>query len=95
MYIHEAVEKAMTEGKLIARRELVGGAKDEYAALKIIVRLPCRMVLIYGNTVKLTRRFWNPSQDDLTADDWILIDPAPEVTRAEKNKEGGAEDAHT
>lgn len=46
VYIHEAVEKAMTEGKLIARKELVGGAKDEYAALKIIVRLPCRMVLI-------------------------------------------------
>ena len=40
MYIHEAVEKAMTEGKLIARKKFVGGTKDEYAGLKVMDRLP-------------------------------------------------------
>lgn len=83
MHIHEAVKKAVEEDKLIARKAFAGSDDDVYAAIRVSNSYEtCRIVVIDGNQITRTCRCWNPSQDDLTADDWIVI---PEYIVTDRN----------
>lgn len=86
MHLHEAVQQALEKDMLIARKEFIGRGADEYSALEVKLRSTLLMIVICGTTITRTQKFWIPSQDDLLADDWILINPAPEVTRAKKEE---------
>lgn len=74
MYIHEAVKRAVEEDMLIARKEFIGENGDAYAAIKVSNSYEaCRLIVMDNNRISRTCRCWNPSQDDLTADDWVVF----------------------
>lgn len=73
MFIHEAVELSLKNGKHMRRKEWV--MKNGWQEFRILpTNSPDRCIpslLVYGNEVSRSRN-WNPSADDLIADDWEL-----------------------
>lgn len=75
MFIHEAVELSLKSGRHIRRREWVAkNGWQEFRVLPTNDQDRCIPSLWeYGNEVSRLRN-WNPSADDLIADDWQLAD---------------------
>lgn len=77
MYIHEAVKKAMEQGRAIRRvcqNEV--GLWDRFAILPTNTRDCCYIIPTvssdeHGPSIKVGRR-WNPLMEDLVADDWEM-----------------------
>lgn len=74
MNIQEAVKKAMEENRLIARSSVKINESDVYAAIKPSNSYDaCLLVVIIGGKREKACRCWNPTADDLTADDWTIL----------------------
>ena len=75
MYLHEAAAQAAAEGKAIAR---TGGGWNRISIVPTNT-IDCCLLTIHpialakANHIGIGRR-WNPSLDDLVADDWRVTD---------------------
>jgi hypothetical protein len=67
MHIHEAVKKAIEQNKKIQRKAY------EYFSVKPTDSGPLAC-LIFSRRDDKPGRYWNPSANDLMADDWELCD---------------------
>ena len=71
MYIHEAVKAAMKERGMISRE-----TKKEDVSYRIRPTNSygaCQIVTIQDNGTQKIACRWNPTADDLMADDWAVI----------------------
>lgn len=74
MNIQEAVKKAMEENRLIARSSARVKESDVYAAIKPSNTYDaCLLVVIIEGKPERACRCWNPTADDLMADDWTVL----------------------
>lgn len=72
--IHEAVKKALEEDALIVRTSAMGLESDIYSAIKPTNSYDtCILIVMRKGEPKRTCRWWNPTADDLMADDWTII----------------------
>lgn len=76
MYLHEAVKEAMKTNGLIYRKETV---QNSDGVLQGAIRPTntydtCILVVLEDEKIKKSYRAWNPTADDLMADDWMLWD---------------------
>lgn len=86
MYIHEAVRMAMEENNLIIRSSAKIEESTRYAAIKPTNTYDtCVLVVIADKKQKEACRCWNPTADDLMADDWTVLrnEFGDEVSNAE------------
>lgn len=70
MTIQTAVKQALSEGKYIRRRSVNSGILESQVLIKPTNSYDCCVILIIGDNEKRQSRFWNPTADDLMADDW-------------------------
>lgn len=73
MNIQKAVKQALKEDKCIRRKSINSGILDSQVLIKPTHSLDCCMVLIIGEKKGRKPRYWNPTADDLTADDWEVL----------------------
>lgn len=74
MYIHEAVRMAMEKDALITRSSAKAEESTRYAAIKPTNTYDaCVLVVIADGKPKEACRCWNPTADDLEADDWTVL----------------------
>lgn len=74
MRIHEAVKKALEEDALIIRSSAKEPESDIYSAIRPTNSYDtCRLVVLENGKFKRACRWWNPTADDLMADDWTII----------------------
>ena len=70
MNIYDAVKKALPENKYIRRKSVNSGMLESKVLIKPTNSYDCCVILIIGDNEKRQSRFWNPTADDLMADDW-------------------------
>lgn len=74
MYIHEAVKKAQREKGVIYRTSIKSKEQDRYAVIKPTNSYDCCIAIICNNgKTERSARAWNPTADDLAADDWEYL----------------------
>lgn len=74
MRIHEAVKKALEEDALIIRASAKEPESDIYSAIRPSNSYDtCRLVTMKNGKAERACRWWNPTADDLMADDWTII----------------------
>lgn len=74
MHIHEAVKKALEEDGLIIRESAKEPESDIYSAIRPANSYDtCRLLMMRAGKVEGACRWWNPTADDLMADDWTTI----------------------
>lgn len=74
MYIHEAVREAMRDNALIIRTSARETKSDIYSAIRPTNSYDtCLLVVMKGERIDRACRWWNPTADDLMADDWTVI----------------------
>ena len=74
MYIHEAVKKALEENGLIIRSSAKETKSDIYSAIRPSNSYDtCKLIVMRGDKAAGACRWWNPTADDLMADDWNVI----------------------
>lgn len=74
MYIHEAVRRAMEENRLIVRSSARVKESDVYAAIKPSNTYDtCLLIVMVEGKPERACRWWNPTADDLTANDWTIL----------------------
>ena len=74
MYIHEAVRDAMRDNALIIRTSARETKSDIYSAIRPTNSYDtCLLVVMKGEKIDRACRWWNPTADDLIADDWTVI----------------------
>ena len=67
MFIHEAVKEALESGRYIIPEKFQGEIKIEP-----VKSLPC--VIMKADGFCPSRCVWNPTAEDLTRNDWIVVD---------------------
>lgn len=70
MLIHEAVRKAMKQDKEIYRQSAKRDYPDRYATIKPTNSYEACLLIINTENKKKSCRNWNPTADDLMANDW-------------------------
>lgn len=74
MYIYEAVKNALEENGLIIRASAKELESEIYSAIRPSNSYDtCRIVVINKGKVNRACHWWNPTADDLMADDWLVI----------------------
>lgn len=74
MYIHEAVRKAVEENGRIIRSSGRGPESDIYSVITPTNSYDtCLITVFHNGKPRRTAGRWNPSADDLMADDWTVI----------------------
>lgn len=74
MHIHEAVKKALAENGRIIRTSAVETESDIYSAIRPTNSYDtCLLTVMKNGKPERTCRGWNPTADDLMADDWVVI----------------------
>jgi hypothetical protein len=74
MGIAEAVKKAIEENGLIARKSAVRPESTRYAMIKPTNSYEtCYLIVSIDGKPEKSCRCWNPTADDLMADDWCVI----------------------
>lgn len=74
MYIHEAVREAMKDNALIIRTSARETKSDIYGAIRPTNSYDtCLLVVMKGGRIDRVCRSWNPTADDLIADDWTVV----------------------
>lgn len=74
MYISEAAKLAAEKGRLIVRKSIVSKSDTVYGAIQPTDSYEmCKLVVFRGNEIR-SCRCWNPTQADLIADDWEVLD---------------------
>lgn len=73
MYIHEAVKEAMENGKMIYRVSTMQTNGARHGAIKPTNTYDeCILIVMEDGEPKRSCRAWNPTADDLMADDWEI-----------------------
>lgn len=71
MYIHEAVKKAIQRGGYIYRKSAHTKVEDVWALIKPTDSYATCLIIIYSdNKPESSSVAWNPTANDLMADDW-------------------------
>lgn len=70
MFIREAVEKAIRENNGIYRTSVKNEDSDVYATIKPTNTYEACLLIVNRNGEKKSCRNWNPTADDLMANDW-------------------------
>lgn len=71
--VNEAAKIAAEENKLMIRKSVSEVFNGITGAIKPTNSYEtCQLYVIYGDGTKKCARCWNPSLDDLTADDWMI-----------------------
>lgn len=73
MVINEAAVLAAEEGKCMTRRSVRIETGGNLMNIKPTNSSECCAIVSRKNE-RPSCRFWNPTLDDLTADDWIVVD---------------------
>ena len=74
MHIHVAVKKALEEDGLIIRASAKEPESDIYSAIRPTNSYDtCRLIVMRAGKIEGACRWWNPTADDLMADDWTII----------------------
>lgn len=74
MYIHEAVQQALKKSEVIYRTSAKRKEQDRYAVIKPTNSYETCILIVYvGGKAERSARSWNPTADDLAADDWELL----------------------
>ena len=74
MYIHEAIEKAIKENGRIIRSSARRPESDLYSVITPTNSYDtCLITVLYNGKPRRTAGRWNPTADDLMADDWTVI----------------------
>lgn len=75
MYIHEAVKKAISmENGNIYRKSIHRSEQDIYAFIRPTNSYDTCQIIVYKNgKPERSARAWNPTADDLAADDWECL----------------------
>ncbi|OUN68563.1 hypothetical protein B5G11_12415 [Drancourtella sp. An57] len=74
MYIHEAVREALKKNTLIIRASAKETESDTYSAIRPTNSYDtCLLLVMKGERIDRACRWWNPTADDLMADDWTVI----------------------
>ena len=75
MNIQEAAKKALESNGTIYRESVKGGDIKRYGAIKPTNTYDtCLLVILSEGQVEKSCRCWNPTADDLIADDWEVTD---------------------
>lgn len=72
MNIQEAVKTAMEKDGCIRRKKINSGMICSNTMIKPTNSYDCCILVIKGKENRQSR-FWNPTADDLVADDWEVI----------------------
>lgn len=75
MHIHEAAEMAASKGKCMTRKSVMEETNGKLLNVKPTNTSEC--CILIDRTKRRpggSARWWNPTLEDLTADDWIVID---------------------
>lgn len=71
MRIHEAVKEAMRINGIIFRKSARRPESEVFAVIKPSNSYEtCQLIICKYGRVERAARSWNPTADDLTADDW-------------------------
>lgn len=74
MNIQEAVKKALKEDALICRTSAKMENMSIFGAIKPTNTYnTCLLLVINNGKINKGSRWWNPTADDLTADDWMVL----------------------
>lgn len=75
MYIHEAVKAALGENKMIIRTSAKEPESEIYSAIRPTNSYDTCLVVTKKCSAEVVGacRWWNPTADDLMADDWIVV----------------------
>ena len=74
MYIHEAVQKALKNNEVIYRDSVKREEQDRYAVIKPTNSYEtCIIIVCEGDKPGRSARSWNPTADDLAANDWECL----------------------
>lgn len=74
MHIHEAAKKALEESGLIIRTSAKEPESNIYSAIRPTNSYDaCRLITMRAGKTEKACRWWNPTADDLMADDWTVI----------------------
>lgn len=75
VHIHEAVKTALEENKMIIRASAKEPESEVYAVIRPTNSYDACILIVRGRDANYTRacRCWNPTADDLMADDWTVI----------------------
>ena len=74
MYIHEAVEKAMKENGKIIRSSVRIPESEIYSVITPTNSYDtCLIETLHNGKLERAAANWNPTADDLMADDWTVI----------------------
>ena len=73
MFIHEAVKRAVEENKEIYRTSAKHDCSDVYATIRPTNSYDTCLLVINKDNEKKSCRAWNPTANDLAADDWELV----------------------
>lgn len=74
MYIHEAVMEDMRDNALIIRASAKETESGIYSAIRLTNSYDtCLFLVMKGQSIDRACRWWNPTADDLMADDWNVI----------------------
>lgn len=75
MFIHEAVAKAQKNNEVIYRTSAKRKKQDIYALIKPTNSYDACQIIIYKNgKPQRAARTWNPTADDLAANDWECLE---------------------
>lgn len=75
VYIHEAVEKALENDGVIYRKSAKREEQDRYAVIKPTNSYEtCILIVCAYDKPEKSARSWNPTADDLAADDWECLE---------------------
>lgn len=70
MKIHEAVRKAIKQNGVIYRSSAKAECAEVYATIKPTNTYDACVLIVNKGNKKKSCRNWNPTADDLIADDW-------------------------
>lgn len=90
MNIGEATQKAIEEKGVIYRRSCFKAVDGSYAVIKPTNSYECCQIINYvrylgqDKRVEIRHRNWNPTADDLMADDWEVRCESGDVNGKEK-----------
>ena len=73
MYIHEAVKELTVKKPYITRKSWARWSRELHGGIKLQPTNSPDGCIIESDVDKKNRRSWNPTAEDLAADDWIAV----------------------
>lgn len=70
MFIQEAVKEAIKKGREIYRKSARNETLNVYATIKPTNTYETCLLTVHSESNEKSCRSWNPTADDLMADDW-------------------------